>query len=558
MKIIATIGPACSDPETLKGMVRAGLNNVRINTAHIEKGYITKIRKMVDQVNEETKASVGIMVDLKGPELRTRAYDGGRMEIKAGNTYRFSDDESDPRNIGVNYLNVIDTLEPGDLILVSDGKITLRVVQKSGNTVEVKALDSGVIRDRGRINIPGKVLNLGVTTERDELFIKEGIEAGVEFFALSFVQTRENVEELQELVMSQGGDQLIVSKIETKSGLQNISDISRVSDFIMVARGDLGVEMPLEEVIVAQKQIIRESHKHGVPTIVATQVLESMVSNPVPTRAEVSDVTNAILDNADVLMLSEETAIGKYPVESVEYLKNISEYVERSYGNFAGPEEFLGNRIAYSIAMAARVVASEIRAAGILAFTQSGNTAKMLSAVRPPCPVYAVTTNPKMPARLSLYRDVIPLYIPQEEGQKLTQLNALEWLLEKGMFEKGSRLVITSGAPYFLFGGTNEVRIATVGRFIGRGYPCGKSTDGVVTRNIDGTGDVLITDSLSERDMDRYGKFRCVVCTSSVPHRLLRELTSRGVTVLSNTRLAGDVKEGDHVTVDGDTGVING
>ncbi len=399
MKIIATIGPACSDPETLKGMVRAGLNNVRINTAHIEKGYITKIRKMVDQVNEETKASVGIMVDLKGPELRTRAYDGGgRMEIKAGNTYRFSDDESDPRNIGVNYLNVIDTLEPGDLILVSDGKITLRVVQKSGNTVEVKALDSGgVIRDRGgRINIPGKVLNLGVTTERDELFIKEGIEAGgVEFFALSFVQTRENVEELQELVMSQGGDQLIVSKIETKSGLQNISDISRVSDFIMVARGgDLGgVEMPLEEVIVAQKQIIRESHKHGVPTIVATQVLESMVSNPVPTRAEVSDVTNAILDNADVLMLSEETAIGKYPVESVEYLKNISEYVERSYGNFAGPEEFLGNRIAYSIAMAARVVASEIRAAGILAFTQSGNTAKMLSAVRPPCPVYAVTTN---------------------------------------------------------------------------------------------------------------------------------------------------------------------
>ncbi|HKJ96663.1 MAG TPA: pyruvate kinase, partial [Thermoplasmataceae archaeon] len=343
-KIVATIGPSSDNASTLREMVKNGLSAVRVNTAHIKEGYITKVRKMVDSVNSDMGSNIGIMIDLKGPELRTGTFEGGRFSVEEGDTYRLVSTGGSPGDILINYPSVFRSLQKGDEIVMSDGKVKFRVLENGSNSAELLAGSSGDLRDRSRVNIPGRYLDLGVLTERDKDFLMEGVKNSIEFYALSFVQDKSNVIHLQKLLYDNGQNASIIAKIETKSGYDNIDSISSVSDYVMVARGDLGVEMPLEEVVLAQKTIINEAHKHGVPTIVATQMLESMVESSSPTRAEVADVTNAILDNADSVMLSEETAIGKHPADAVGYLSRIADYVEGVYRDFPEPEQFFGNR----------------------------------------------------------------------------------------------------------------------------------------------------------------------------------------------------------------------
>ena len=318
-KIVATIGPASFKEDVLRRMYSTGLSSIRINTAHVESGYIKEVRKIVDGLNRGLNRHVSILVDLKGPELRTGTFRNGILPLKTGMKLR-ADLTGEAGDITFSHREALDILEPRDIVLLSDGRIRMRVQEKNSHYVEFESMDDGTLRDRSRVNIPGKFLPIGTLSDRDRQFLREGIESGVELFAQSFVQRKEDVIALQSEIDSLGGDQFIVSKIETKSGFQNIRSISMVSDFIMVARGDLGVELPLKEVAIAQKRIIEEAHNHGVPSIVATQVLESMVNSSSPTRAEVSDVTNAILDNADALMLSEESAVGDYPDLAVKYL----------------------------------------------------------------------------------------------------------------------------------------------------------------------------------------------------------------------------------------------
>ena len=555
-KIIATMGPASADMAVLEKMAKNGLSAVRINTAHADPGYIGKIKGMIDRVNKKLGTYIGVLVDLKGPELRTGEFPGGSFEVKAGSQYILAPEGTKGDVFTINYPAILNTLTTNDLILMSDGRFRFKVVKSGKNQATVKSLDSGRMRDRSRINVPGKYLDLGVLTDRDIIFLKEGIKENVEFFALSFVQKKENVEHLQKQIMTNGGDQLIVSKIETKSGLQNIRTISRVSDLVMVARGDLGVELPLEEVVVAQKKIIDESHRYGVPTIVATQMLESMVNSSSPTRAEVSDVTNAIMDNTDCVMLSEETAIGKFPAEAVEYLNRISTYVEDKVGDFREPDDFLGNRVAYSISRAAKVVASEIEADGIVAFTQSGNTAKMISAVRPCVPIYTIVTDPHLGRKLNLFRGIRPVRI---EPVKSDDGDLYETILsaEKSIkIRKGARLVITSGAPNFLFGGTNEVMVSTFGKFLGRGYPSGKSFRGIVAgKRV--KGDILIVNEDISEERDDFRKYRGIIFTGKASHEVMETLESSGIPVLYNTKIREKISEGDEIFIDGYTGIIN-
>jgi pyruvate kinase len=307
---------------------------------------------------------------------------------------------------------------------------------------------------------------------------------------------------------------------------------------------------------VAQKKIIEESHKYGVPTIVATQMLESMVSSSSPTRAEVSDVTNAIMDNTDCVMLSEETAIGKFPAEAVEYLNKISAYVEDKVGDFSEPDDFLGNRVAYSISRAAKVVASEIEADGIVAFTQSGNTAKMISAVRPRVPIYTMVTDSHLGRKLNLFRGIMPVKI---DPVKSDDGDLYETILkaEKNIkMRKGARLVITSGAPNFLFGGTNEVMVSTFGKFIGRGYPSGKSFKGIVAGNRV-KGDILIVKDDVSEERDDFRKYKGIIFTGKASHEVMEALESSGIPVLFNTKIREKISEGDEIFVDGYTGIIN-
>lgn len=552
-KIVATIGPSSFSREILIKMYDYGLSTIRINTAHIEPGYISKVKELTAEMNRLTGRHVGIMVDLKGPELRTGEFPEGKLQVSRGE--RFEIPFSNDGVITISHPEIYESLVPKDIILLSDGKVSMKVLSAEGGKATVESLDNGVLRDRSRVNIPGKFLPLGNLTERDLSFLEEGLNAAVDMFALSFVQRKEDVETLQEEILKRGGDQFIVSKIETKSGFQNIRNIAKISDFIMVARGDLGVELPLKEVVMAQKKIIEESHMQGVPTIVATQMLETMIKSSTPTRAEVSDVTNAIMDNADALMLSAESSIGDYPDIAVKYLKDIAEFVESKNVKLTEPKEFFGNQVAYSIARAAKVISNEIKANAILAFTKTGNTAKMLSAVRPNVPILATVTSGSLANKLNLYRGVEPVVLAGKK-ESIDLMEALSLLENTSFLKKGDRVVITSGAPYFLFGGTNEVRVATVGNFIGRGYSTGKSVHGKVFTPDSGVGDVLLMVSPSFPLEIDPKKLKAAIFVPAISVRLKESLLAEGVTVVNNTRLARDLKPGEIIHIDGSTGVI--
>lgn len=550
-KIVATIGPASFKRSLLKTMFRNNLSAIRINTAHIEPGYIQKVKTVVDEINSEIHKHVGIMVDLKGPELRTGVFKNGSLQVNRGKEYTVGKGG----DIEFNHNSALASLHEGDQILLSDGKIRMRVTKAIGGKISVKSRDSGVLRDRSRVNIPGKFIELGTLTDRDISFMEEGIKTGVNFFAQSFVQRDQDVINLQKMISERGGNQYVISKIETRSGMQNLKGIVRNSDLVMVARGDLGVELPLREVSVAQKDIIKIAHKVGVPAIVATQMLESMVKSSSPTRAEISDVTNAILDNADAVMLSEETAIGDFPVAAVRYLRMISDYVESEREEMPEPAEFFGNPVAYSIAKASKVVSQEIRADAILAFTKTGNTAKMISAIRPHAPLIAAVESENVARKLNLYWGVEPTVLDSTNLEELDFNSILNVIVKNSSLKKGNRIVITSGAPYFVFGGTNEVRVATVGNFIGRGYPLGKSVDGKVTLKQSGKGDILVVsgNTVSESVESR---FRGIIFTEDISQKLKNELISKKITILYRTRLAGGIDEGQMVHIDGFTGVI--
>lgn len=554
-KIVATIGPSSFKESVLEKMYRNGLSCLRINTAHIEPGYITDVKKTVDRMNSRLGQHIAVMVDLKGPELRTGTFSGGSLKVTAGQKLRISLTDK-PADITLSHMEITSVLEPRDMILLSDGRVRMRVLTKDKDSLTLESLDDGDLRDRSRINIPGKFLPLGTLTDRDVQFLKEGIASNVEFFAQSFVQRKEDVIELQKTISENGGDQFIISKIETKSGFQNIREISRVSDFIMVARGDLGVELPLKEVAIAQKKIIEESHKHGVPTIVATQMLESMLKSSSPTRAEVSDVTNAILDNTDALMLSEESAVGDYPDLAVRYLKEIAEFVEAQKKEFPEPSEFLGNHVAYSIARASKIVAQEIQANAIVTFSKTGNTPKMISAVRPGIPIISAVRTNSLANKLSLYCNVIPVLMENSRDDLSDFGNLMAEVEKKTNLKKGERVVVTSGAPYFLFGGTNDVRVATIGKFMGRGYASGKSFRGTVTLDRKVEGDILLLKEGRDLKPEELGNYKGLIFLENLNHSIIETMKELGLPFVHNTKLLNSIENGTMIFVDGSTGVI--
>ncbi len=544
-KVIITSGPSCDKEKIMEKIFRAGISSVRINTAHAEEGYIKKITKIVYGLNEKLSMHVSVMVDLKGPELRTKNLDD--IEIKEGKEYSLSGENG----IVINYPQALKNLEKNDTILMNDGKIKFRIIENMGNKIKMKALTSGILRARARVNIPSKYIEIGSLTERDMIFLKEGIENNVDFFALSFVQKKENVIDLQKRILENDGDQEIISKIETKSGFSNIEEIVGVSDYIMVARGDLGVEMPIEEIGITQKKIIEVSHRYGVPTIVATEMLESMVNSETPTRAEVSDVTNAIIDNADALMLTSETAIGKYPVNVVLYINKIIDYVEKKVQNFPEPKDFLGNRVAFSIAMASKVISEEINADGIIAFTRSGNTAMMLSAVRPSVPIYPLVSEERLARKVNLLRGTYPFFVKGRRDDIFYILNNFEREMK---IKKGTRFVVTSGSPFFLFGGTNAAMVITMGEFLGRGTVIGKSINGTAT--FDGNGNILVVKDKVLNLNEKIYEFDALIFLEKVSLDILNKLKEINKTAVYNTKIYKDIKEGDEIHIDSHTGII--
>ena len=552
-KIVATIGPASFDESTIIKMADKGLSTIRINTAHVDPGYITNVSKMVYKINSEHNKKLGIMVDLKGPELRTGEFPGGILNIEAGKEYNISDDGATKSDISINY-KISGYLDKDTIIAINDGRVRFNVDSLENGIIRAKAMDNGVLHDRSRVNIPGKYIELGVLTDRDKLFIGESLKNNVNFYALSFVQSRENVYELQDYIFDRKGQGDIISKIETKNGYDNIESIVKVSDFIMVARGDLGVELPLKEVAMAQKRIINISHKYAVPTIVATQMLESMVNSDSPTRAEVSDVTNAILDDTDALMLSEETAMGKYPVEAVTYLYEISKYVESQSMSFPEPENFLVDPIAFSVAKGVKIMSSTIDVSSIIALTISGHTAKIISAIRPVNDIYAVVQSEWLARSLNLMKGVIPVVLPREYAQSENIYEIISKISPLANLKPGEKTIVVSGSPSFYLGGTNNIRVLSIGTFMGRGYPAGKSIAGKVDINRSGSGNIIILDRY-DSSLD-YSKYDAAIIKSDVTNRIIDTFMQAGKTLVYNTELVSEIRGGSTISIDADTGII--
>ena len=466
-KIICTIGPACENEETLTDMCRAGMNVARLNFSHGNHEEHLRRIQLIRSVREKLNLPIAIMLDTKGPEYRIKTFRDGKVTLKDGAQFSLTteDVEGDEHRVSVTYANLTEDLELGDTVLINNGLVILKVEDIRGSEVVCRVQNGGVLSDRKSMNFPGKVLRQDFLSEQDKSDLLFGIEHEVDFVAASFVSCREDVQAMRNLLDSNGGKDIdIIAKIENRSGVENVEEICQVADGIMVARGDLGVEIPAEDVPLIQKEIIAKCNRAGKPVIVATQMLESMTSNPRPTRAEASDVANAILDGTDAIMLSGETASGDYPAEAVETMARIAERTERalSYREIIEGAGVERHKTTEAIAHATVQLAYELGAKLIITPTASGYTTRMVSKYRPKAEIFAFTASEQVARHLNLRWGVEPVASPSpwKDAEEMADLAAAA-AKEKGLVAEGDRTVITSGIKVAV-GNTNAIRVYTV------------------------------------------------------------------------------------------------
>ncbi len=466
-KIVCTIGPACNTKEKINVLIQSGADMFRLNASHGDFAQHEQVIKNIRAIEAETKTFIPIMIDLQGPKIRIGELPEP-INVNVGDILRFQHKESyDGEIIPVDYKGIAEDVKPGDKILIDDGKIQLIAVEVNNSIVSAKVLTKGSINKRKGINIPGATGSLDVMTEKDVEYVKKAVEWDVDYVALSFVRCAEDVKFLRELLKN--SDIKIISKIEKPQAIRNIDDIIAVSDGIMVARGDLGIETPAQEVPIVQKTIVEKANIARKCVIVATQMLESMITNPIPTRAEVSDVANAIFDGADAVMLSGETAVGTYPEKAVKMMDDIAksvQYSERIKHNKL-PDKMFQTENTESMAIGAALtdMVSNIHdVKAIVTISQSGYTPKLISESNPSVPIFACCTCQKLCRQLRLYKCVYPLKITGAIG-KIDQimLTLLSRFLVKNTFlKKGDMIIVTGSVPHILEEGTNFIKIHTI------------------------------------------------------------------------------------------------
>ena len=469
-KIVCTLGPSSNSPETIAALIGAGMDVARLNFSH---GTHEEHRALVKRVREASKAAdkpVGIIVDLQGPKIRVGRIENGQVELRPGARVTLTPREilGTAERVPTTYGNLVRDVAPGDPILLDDGMIGLRVVSCAGEEVECEVVVGGILKDHKGINIPGAALSIEAITEKDLRDADFAIAERVDFLAMSFVRHPDDLTGMRAYLKRKGANIPLVAKIEKPQAIDHIDEIIRVSDAVMVARGDLGVEMPPEQVPVIQKQIIAKCNQEGVPVITATQMLDSMVSNPRPTRAEASDVANAILDGSDALMLSAESAVGKYPVQTVEVMKRIIHTAEASQRPpiITRPRrsEFAPTPVNEGIAVSARFLAEQVDARAIVSFTLSGSMAREISKNRPTKPIYAISQHPHVLRQLSLNWGIEGIMMDDLTMTSIDDalLEVERFLKRLGKLAAGDRLVLTAGVPFLGRQATNMVRVDEV------------------------------------------------------------------------------------------------
>lgn len=445
-KIICTLGPATESAEILRAMVEAGANVFRLNMSHAPHDWVRQIVPRIRAVAEELQQIVGILMDTQGPAIRTGDL-ATKLDLKPGERFEFTvrgEKSEDEHSVDVNYDGLIDDISVGDTVLVDNGVIRLRVLQKTRNKIRCEVLTEGTLGSRRHINLPGVKVNLPPLTEKDIADVELGAELGVDMVALSFCREANDVDVLRQTLQKNGSHARIVAKIEDQLAVKNLKGIIGKADAIMIARGDLGIECPMEDLPIIQRRIVKCCLRLGTPVIVATHMLESMIANPVPTRAEVTDVANAVYEQADAIMLSGETTVGKYPVECVRALDRIARRIERSGGAGYACDALLEDDRQKTIRSAV-VLADNLTGSKIVVFTRRGFMADFTSNLRPRhSPIYAFAPTIETCRKLALNWGTIPLHLPFPADPNRTILDAEHHLLAHGLAHPGDHLVIIS------------------------------------------------------------------------------------------------------------------
>jgi pyruvate kinase len=465
-KIVATVGPASRDRAVLERLILAGVNVVRLNFSHGEHAQHLEVIRLAREASAKLGRSVALLQDLSGPKIRTGRVAGDAVELRDGARIVITTDEtieSTAARISTSYDPLPRDVTPGDKILLDDGNLELEVVSVAGEEVTATVVHGGPLKSNKGMNLPGVKLSTPALTEKDRKDLAFGLQNGVDYVALSFVRQAADVELVKELIRTHGASTPVIAKIEKREAVDDLASILEVADGVMVARGDLGVELSTEEVPTLQKRIIEMANGAGRVVITATQMLESMIENPRPTRAEASDVANAILDGTDGIMLSAETASGRFPVEAVETMARIAHYTEEHYG-FRAPARVTGgavSMVARSLARVASTVAEELDCKLIVAFTESGTTARLVSSYRPRAPIAAITYNDDTYRRLALWWGVVP--VKSEFAANTDEMIvAGEQLLKRtGLATSGDTILMLAGQSHTT-GATNMLRVHTL------------------------------------------------------------------------------------------------
>ncbi len=462
-KIVATLGPATNSVDGIGQLIAAGVDVFRLNFSHSDREAHARTMARIREAGAGVGREIGILQDLGGPKIRLGVLPEGGLALQPGSTVRL-DSSGKPAagTLPVNYPYLAEDVKPGDPILLADGTVELRVEDAAGTVVLCSVVTGGRLSSHKGVNLPGSRLRIPSFTDKDRLDLEVGLANGVDFVALSFVRSEEDLAPVIEILDGVTPRPLLIAKIEKPQAVDRLEPILAMVDGIMVARGDLGVELPVEQVPLIQKRIIREAVQAGKPVITATQMLGSMVSSPRPTRAEASDVANAVLDGTDAVMLSEETAVGSYPVEAVQTLDRIAKAVEPSVDHDA----FLNRSPAGSprrtdeaIGHAACWLARDVEARAIVASTVSGTTARLVARFRPAVPVFALTPHRWVERQLSLSWGVVPAHVESFGDTDAMFELAARWAADAGLTQPGDRLVLTAGAPINVPGTTNMLRV---------------------------------------------------------------------------------------------------
>ncbi len=466
-KIICTIGPSSQSEEKLKELMLAGMNVARFNFSHGSHEEQKKKLANVLKVSNELQLPIATLLDTKGPEIRLRDIEGGRTELVAGQKFVLTTEEILGTNerVSITYKNLVNDIHVGTHILIDDGLIEMQVEEIAGTEIVCKVMNGGPISNHKGVNVPGAVLSMPYISEVDRSDIIFGIEMGFDFIACSFARTKEDILQVREILDAHKSPMKIIAKIENMQGIDNLEEILTVSDGIMVARGDMGVEIPMEDVPVLQKRMIKMAEKQGKHVITATQMLESMIKNPRPTRAEATDIANAIYDGTTAIMLSGESAAGLYPVEAVKTMARIAERAEKDIDYKKRLKERVVPEDAdttTAISNAACSLAMQLKAKAIISVTMSGFTTEMVSRYKPDCPVLGCSVNPRVCRQLNLNWGITPILMMKEETEEELFKEAIRVCKEADYIEAGDKVILIAGVPLGVSGTTNMIRVIDV------------------------------------------------------------------------------------------------